>query len=344
MAMIRDGKVYRNIQEQVGKNKEDIEALQAKAAETYKSIIVEDEPENPEEKVYYLDQVDDTLIPFVWDAENEEWLMVGANPDLSNYVTLDGEQEITGIKTIANDKELRFGSNAGDGKYFYIKNNANQLHVGAVGLATSLTLDSYLTNFSPLRTNEQNLGTSSLFWNMAYISGIKTGNIQASGSAITLYGNIEPNTNEGQKLGSTTKRFESIYTKKIADGNVSVKVEDIATKSDPSQPILVGSFNSSGTIDVAASTLPDGVYMFTYAYAQGIAYVNNTQITTATGYGTPIRADIPVVYSGYPTWEARPGNLRISKAADEHYLIQVSDGTHNAYEGAELYAIRINII
>ena len=51
MAIIRDGKVYRNMQEQVLQNQIDIVELQRT---NYTFKVVEEEPEEPDEKTIYL--------------------------------------------------------------------------------------------------------------------------------------------------------------------------------------------------------------------------------------------------------------------------------------------------
>lgn len=314
MAIEINGKLYRNIPQQVGKNQEDIENLKET---TYATEQVEELPETGEEKKVYLVPDGENLAQYIW--KNEEYVQIGSNPDLSNYVTLDTDQTITGEKSFSADVNI-------DGEI-----SLGSAETAGVGKIT-------LHNPEQGNQGDWYIGSES------QSQGLKLAQVGQTGITISRP-KLEPMTNNYWSLGSQNSKWKELWLSgELKDGSNSIKINQIATKSDPTQPILVGSFNSTGTIDVAASTLPDGVYMFTYAYAQGIAYVNNTQITTATGYGTPIRADIPVVYSGYPTWEARPGNLRISKGADNHYLIQVSDGTHYAYEGAELYAIKINII
>ena len=344
MPIYYNDKVYRNIPQQVGKNKEDIENLKET---TYATEQVEELPETGEEKKVYLVPDGENLAQYIW--ENEEYVQIGSNPDLSHLPS-------PAYVTIAEKPEgLSYG--------LRIRNNGWTSDLQQEG-GVKIELTGTSVKTSKIEASEIELGNASTAgvgkitlhnpeqgnqgdWYIGSDSqsqGLKLAQVGQTGITISRP-KLEPMTSNYWALGSQNSKWKDLWLSgELKDGSNSIKINQIATKSDPSQPILVGSFNSTGTIDVAASTLPDGVYMFTYAYAQGIVYVNNTQITTATSYGAPIRADIPVVYSGYPTWEARPGNLRISKAADEHYLIQVSDGTHHAYEGAELYAIKINII
>lgn len=77
MAVEINGKVYRNLQEQVEKNKEDIEEIVERGGKGYTAGDGIDITED-------VISVDDT---------------VALKSELTNYVTLDGNQTITGVKT-----------------------------------------------------------------------------------------------------------------------------------------------------------------------------------------------------------------------------------------------------
>lgn len=151
-------------------------------------------------------QVGDNVV-LVWNDGEWTWDKLGGSVDTSNLVTLNTDQKITSYKTIANDKELRFETNAGDDKYFYIKNSSNVLHIGAVGIATKLQLDSYLTAFVPTSTT-QDLGGSSARWQNFYL----TGTIDFGDNAIIKKDSsnrvvIQYNGNDKIKVGSTETYF-----------------------------------------------------------------------------------------------------------------------------------------
>ena len=102
--MIKFGKViYRNIQEQVAKNTEDIAKIFRRPVLQVK--MVDELPEEGEEGILYLLPATDPEIgnyyeEYLW--IDSAWELIGSSSvDISNMVTTDTEQEITGEKTFA---------------------------------------------------------------------------------------------------------------------------------------------------------------------------------------------------------------------------------------------------
>ena len=113
-------KEFRNLQEQVLKNAQDIEILKEKPS--LKIVIVEELPETGEEGILYLVPKDpdpdtgdaDSYDEYVWLPESESFEMVGSTAiDLSNMVTTDTEQTITGEKTFTADVNVQGDVNVG---------------------------------------------------------------------------------------------------------------------------------------------------------------------------------------------------------------------------------------
>lgn len=173
-----NGKTARNIQEQVKFLTEKVKELIARVNELELHIEIVDElPETGSSDAIYFVPVEDPeegnyYNEYMW--INDTWELIGTTQiDLSGYMTLNTDQKITSNKLIAVDKLLKFSSAAGDDKYFYIGSmKGNTFHMGAVGLATALALDSYLVSFSPdSSSSTQTIGTSSKRWKELYLSG-----------------------------------------------------------------------------------------------------------------------------------------------------------------------------
>lgn len=69
-----------------------------------------------------------------------------------------------------NGKEIQFKA-INSSHHFYIKATGNTFNIGAVGIATSLVLDTYLTKFVPAG-NSQDLGSNTALWKDLYLSGV----------------------------------------------------------------------------------------------------------------------------------------------------------------------------
>ena len=245
-------KEFRNLQEQVLKNAQDIETL--KGRENLQIVIVEELPEVGNPNYIYLvpnndEEESNVYDEYIWLADAETYERIGGvSIDMTNYVTLDSEQTISGVKTFSggiktasvsstealtlysesgietkgniapqlsttndigssskkykdlylggnayfdNEKEIQFAAYAGDGKHFYIKSTSNTLQIGAVAIAASLVLGSYLTRFIP-ESSSQDLGDGTHYWRNLYLTGnisdgvntVSVANIDCSNKAL----------------------------------------------------------------------------------------------------------------------------------------------------------------
>lgn len=98
-------KEFRNLQEQVLKNAQDIEFLKNKPQ--MRVLVVDELPEVGDPTIIYLVPSDDGEAPnvyeeYIWLEDEERYEMIGTTDiDLSNMVTTDTSQTITGSKTLS---------------------------------------------------------------------------------------------------------------------------------------------------------------------------------------------------------------------------------------------------
>lgn len=232
-----NGKYIRNIPEQVGKNKRDIfqldtdlSALEVKVNEAlagvfhYKGSVAtySDLPASDNE-VGDVYNVIDTGKNYAWDGS--VWDDLGGLVDLSNYVTLDSEQTITGDKTFDNEIKVSNGTAS-----FYITNNGWSTNLRQQGGIT-VTLSG--NNFLPASNDAYSLGSSSQNWKDLYLSGkayigstangfesgsgyfgMKYNNsfyIALGNSGIVAYDTLLPNSNNAYDLGTSSKEWKDLY-------------------------------------------------------------------------------------------------------------------------------------
>lgn len=199
-------KEFLNIQMQVLKNAQDIEAL--KGRPLLEIQIVEELPESGEAGVLYLVPAEDgdegnLYEEFVW--VEGEWEQVGSTEiDLSAYPTLAGDNEFTGDNTFADltaedittQNITPSTSNTydigADGKYFK-EAKVNKYTVAASGY--DITKDGY---------------------NMK---------IQADGNAIQFRGNIEPTVDGTYALGKSNVRFTTVNASSIANDYSALSIK-----------------------------------------------------------------------------------------------------------------------
>ena len=316
-------------------------------------------------------------VVFVWNEGTWYWDRLAGIVDTSNLLTKNTDQDISSTKTFDNLKEVRFKA-INSGHYFYLKADGNIFHIGAVGVATSLVLDTYLTKFIPTTTGQQELGSNDNKWKTLYLSHyVAWGNNVLIGkdSSNRFYvtgsdGNtkikvgvnetyfaqhVEPDSSNTYDLGRSGMYWRKAYIKDIIDSNGnSIATSDIATKSDPADAIDLGTFDANGEITYDIATLQQdlshlgydsvihGLYMLTYLYAQAIIYLDETQLSNAALLGAPVRTAMPVVYDALNS-QATAGNLRVKKVGS-NYVFKVSDGNQNAAQGQHMYLIPTNLI
>lgn len=191
-------KEFRNLQEQVLKNAQDIEAL--KNRPLLEIEIVDTLPETGNEGILYLVPVEDSsegnlYEEYVW--VNDTWEQVGsASIDLSNYATLDGDNEFTGDNTFDNV---------------------------VVGDITT-------ENIMPVANGESNIGSAAKKYEAGYINTlhsswkVETPRLQSTTDDIAVISTAEnatvylyPDVDGKLALGKSNKRISTVYASAIAN-------------------------------------------------------------------------------------------------------------------------------
>lgn len=303
MAITIDGVTYRNLPEQVKENAENIEQLQADVVELQegaklKYLVVDELPETGESGIIYLVPLDDGEQPNIYEEYlwiEGEWEMIGTTAiDLTNYVTLDGSQYITGAKTFKDKILVTNGTEYGGQKVgFSIVNYGWVTYLGQFG-GTEVCFDStgfYSTN--SIRT----LGKADYFWGNTFTKQINFGtNIGGrvtscyidtdaydgmrfycnNAKVMALYDDgvyfdykIIPNTTNTTDIGSTTKWWNDEYI----SGKILFK-----DKSGGSSRLWRLGNTQYGTLNVETSNDNGTTWAQRYAFQAGsfIPLVGNT--------------------------------------------------------------------
>lgn len=243
-------KEFRNIQEQVLKNAQDIEAL--KNRPLLEIEIVDELPETGQEGILYLVPSEDSsegnlYEEFVW--VNDTWEQVGsASIDLSAYPTLAGDNEFTGENTFSDTthfadietQNIAPATNStydigADGKYYKeIKANKHTVSASGYGLEKdgsdlrintgadikikSSAGDSANVCIYPYSDGKGSLGKSNVRF-----SNVNTSSVTNDYSALSIKGkggisitcdsdsSVRPSQNEQLYLGSDGSRWKRIY-------------------------------------------------------------------------------------------------------------------------------------
>lgn len=249
--MIKLGKVvYRNIQEQVAKNTDDIGKLWKRPI--FQIKVVEELPEEGEASVLYLLPVEDPEEGNYYDEYlwiDGAWELVGSTAvDISNMVTTDTEQTITGEKKLSFDlnptdsNTYDLGSSSYKWKDIYLAGSA---YLGTSG-TTYINTDAYNgvaininnstkfliregttyinNNLYPLSDGTRDIGTNGASFKNIYLSGdinIGSGKIWYNGS-LFVNDDLSP-SNSSISLGKTSYPWNDLHL------GGSVYVENAAT-------------------------------------------------------------------------------------------------------------------
>ena len=351
-------KEFRNLQEQVLKNAEDIEIL--KGRKELKPVIVNELPEVGNPNYIYLVAKDDGESPdvydeYIWLEDEERYEKIGGvTIDLSNYVTLDSEQTITGNKTFSG--VTTYSSDIKLGEQWKINTTLN---AAVIDIYRNNTLLYRIgsASISPNTANTLDLGTSSASWKDLYLSG----KIFLKPSDTTKY--VRWNTNDGQieivssvyingslktgshtpisnsyDLGSTSRFWRNLYlTGNISDGANTVSVANIASKV--TSTFISGTFDSNGesTIDTEQAGTPEGLFIFTYGNCQ--CFLRLTAAMVSSADTTPIRVACPMIYNN----DTVNGWLNITKSG-YILILKVTDGTNHVDSGYSWTLTKTNLI
>ena len=211
-----DGKVARTLTEQVKFLTDKLKDLYAEVNRLGFRIVIVDGalPLEGEPRTLYLVEVtppdtNNYYEEYIW--INDAWEMIGTTQvDLTNYVTLDGTQDITGNKTF--------------------KGNSFFAYTGDVTFASS---PKFGANILPYDNNNSDIGSASYAWKDLYLAGkvafpdysltsdstyfyIKNANnvsllqITQSGTVITS-GTIRPSANNSLDFGSSSYAWKDLY-------------------------------------------------------------------------------------------------------------------------------------
>lgn len=369
-------KEFRNLQEQVLKNAQDIETL--KGRENLKIVIVEELPEEGNPNYIYLvpnEDGDESNVynEYIWLADEETYEQIGAvNIDLTNYVTTNTEQEITGAKSYTTDIILKTDSGDSPAVVFQRGTSNDSLNDWRIiDLSGYLRFSTRTTGawqevvqitsnaFQPVANNAKDLGVSGTAWKDFYLSGSiyhtsyyfswDNGVIFKTSSNTTLfyignngsiwfYGTLIPSGTSGTRdIGDITHFWRDIYvTGSLKDGASSVTVANISTKATSAQ--ASGTFDSNGTSTflVADGTLT-GLFVFTYGNCQCMFQLTETMVQNADV--TPIRIAIPMMYNSV----AVNGWLEISVVMNL-YSILITDGTNHVDSGYAWVLTKTNLL
>ncbi len=192
-----DGRIMRTLPEQVDKNMQDIELLMNKGL--LSAEVVDELPETGEPNVIYFVPSDDPSEQNVYDEymwRDDAWEMVGKSTiDLSNYVTLDSEQEITALKTF--DVGISFNNENATGLWGIKQDGANQLSIYQDSAQTYCFQGGQLFSLT-----NADLGNNNRNWKDLYLNG----KVYFKGTNYTGY--ITNDNNRMQIYYANTLRFE----------------------------------------------------------------------------------------------------------------------------------------
>ena len=245
-------KEFRNIQEQVLKNAQDIETLMGRPLLEIKKV--DELPETGEAGILYLVPMDpdpdDTdnngYDEYVW--VEGEWELVGSTPvDISNMVTTDTAQEIDGAKTFTSSITLY--AETGDSPSIIFQRGElgdayNDWQVldknGYLQFNQDGTVKFYMKGNSliPGANSSMDLGEDGGYFKEAKVnkytvaaSGYditKDGSnmkIQADGNPIQFRGNLEPTVDGTYALGKSNVRWTTVNASSIANDYSALSIK-----------------------------------------------------------------------------------------------------------------------
>jgi len=346
-------KEFRNLQEQVLQNARDIATL--KGRENLQIVIVEELPEVGNPNYIYLvpnesEEEANVYNEYIWLDDEETYEKIGGvSIDLTNYVTLDTDQTITGEKT--------FSAIYIDTQWKIYQSSTGIIYLENVGQNAGLKFER--DKLFPQATAYTSLGTSSNRFKNAYFSGnidfgdnaiIKKDSsnrvvIQFGGTDIIKVGSTSsyvkaswvPEDNNTHDLGSSSYCWKDAYiVGNISDGVNSVTVANIASKVTSSY--ASGTFDSNGESSfVIADETPTGLFVFTYGNCQCMFQLTETMVQNADV--TPIRVAIPMIYNS----DTVNGWLEISRSVYS-YTVTITDGTNHVDSGYAWTLTKTNLL
>ena len=372
-------KEFRNLQEQVLKNAQDIETL--KGRENLQVVIVNELPEVGNPNYIYLLAKDDGESPdvydeYIWLEDEERYEKIGGvSIDLSNYVTKDTEQTITGEKRFT--EQINFGTVEAPYQFNFkflpqygrmrlnsiLNSNNTETELIEIQGVTNFILNAH---FFP-RATSWDIGRDFQRWRNVYLNGRVDFGTKVSGRTNTVYMDLDnydglrfyvnasnvltvydnaiyikcnfiPNVTNSFDLGSNTRYFNNLYLVGfISDGTNTVSVANIASKV--TSTFISGTFDANGeaTIDTEQAGTPEGLFIFTYGNCQCFLRLTATMVQNADT--VPIRISCPMIYNGATSL----GWLNITKAG-YILVLTITDGTNHVDSGYAWTLTKTNLL
>jgi len=361
-------KEFRNLQEQVLKNAQDIETL--KGREDLQIVIVNELPEVGNPNYIYLVAKDggespDVYDEYIWLEDEERYEKIGGvSIDLTNYVTLDSEQTISGSKTFTGTNTFLTNvavSNDSNTNKLLLVNAINYAQL-IFGSATIFDFsgNQNLVLYGDLRTTGEgtkDIGANNKRWRDLYLGGavkysshslaeevgffvVKEGNLNVAliGSSFSMFRSLIPVSTNIYNLGRSDFCWNDLYlTGNITDGVNTVTVANIASKV--TSTFISGTFDSNGesTIDTEQAGTPEGLFIFTYGNCQCFLRLTATMVQNADT--TPIRVACPMIYNS----DTVNGWLNITKSGNI-LILKITDGTNHVDSGYSWTLTKTNLI
>ena len=346
-------KEFRNLQEQVLQNARDIATL--KGRENLQIVIVEELPEEGNPNYIYLvpnsdEEESNVYDEYIWLAEAEEYERIGGvSIDMTNYVTLDSEQTISGVKTFSSGIKT-----------------ASISSTGALTIYSESGIETK-GNITPQETTTNDIGSSSKKYKDLYLGGniqldndkkivflaiasdsyfylkstSNTFHIGAYGLATSfVLGNYLTNfipQGNSQDFGDSTHYWRNLYLSgNISDGVNTVSVANIASKVTSTSQ--TGTFDSNGESTILdGASISEGLYIFTYGNCECFVRLTATMIQSSDV--TPIRVACPMIVSGSPSL----GWLHIAKSGS-NLTISVKDSNDHVDSGFAWTLTKTNLL
>ena len=339
-------KEFRNLQEQVLKNAQDIETL--KGRENLQIVIVETLPDVGNPNYIYLvpnstEEEANIYDEYIWLVDSEEYEKIGGvDIDLTHYVTTDTEQTITGAKTFSSPSKMD-SIVAPNDKNFIIYRNDGTTPAFIFGNYDGSSKSNY--SIVPTSNGTLNLGSASLTWKDGHFSGnvfaseFRGSYFGTSGVASYMKGSLfAPDQSGTKNLGTASLYWNNLYlVGNISDGANTISVANIASKV--TSTFISGTFDSNGesTIDTEQAGTPEGLFIFTYGNCQCFLRLTATMVNSADV--TPIRVACPMIYNSGTV----NGWLNITKSG-YILVLKITDGTNHVDSGYGWTLTKTNLI
>ncbi len=356
-------KEFRNLQEQVLKNAQDIETL--KGRENLQIVIVEELPEEGNPNYIYLvpnndEEESNVYDEYIWLADEETYEKIGGvSIDMTNYVTLDSAQTISGAKTFTTDTNIGDNTQSESPKlgfistdatnqgnwYLFVNQNQNNFNICQLNSNQYIGIKFSRSSLWPTHNNYTSFGSSSYRFKNLYLSGdIDIGsnliitkdssdrfNFNVGGTTRIKLGsqnstycnaNWTPDQPNTYNLGISGLAWKDLYlTGNISDGVNSTTVANISTKT--TSIYASGTFDSNGesTIDISGGE-PEGLFIFTAGNCQTFMRLTATMVQNADL--APIGVACPFVSGGVPV----TSTLKITRSGTTLTLLLGTSGLH----------------